>query len=141
MRRVAVAGVAAVLALTLIGCAGQRLRSDARSDTASLGTCHVFAFNKSSMERVSAVIYVDGEEVLRGDVSKLSAEANPLETWLKLPLGVHHVRAVVGSVITEAEVEVTSAQTCMCQILLYDQPVEFAPGRFSRLSVAQIYPC
>ena len=141
MRCLSAAGLVTLLALALIGCTGQRTRSDARSETARLGRCHVFVYNKSAEDLITAVVYIDGVEVLRGDASRSGRDGNTLETWLRLPLGVHHVRAVVGSETTEAEIEVTSVQTCMCQILLYDEPVEFAPGRFSRLSVAQIYPC
>jgi hypothetical protein len=56
------------------------------------------------------IVQVDGEEVLRGDALRLSSGGRALETWLRLPLGSHHVRAVVGSETTEADVVVTSRQ-------------------------------
>ncbi len=141
MRRMTAAGLVALVVLTLSGCTGQRIRSDAGSETASLGMCHPFVFNKSSEDVLNAVIYIDGEEGLRGDASRSGRKGMTWKPGFGCPGLVHHVRAVVGSETTEAEIEVTSVQTCMCQILLYDEPVEFTPGRFSRLSVAQIYPC
>lgn len=141
MQRLAYVGLMTLLALMPIGCTGQRLDSGARSETVSLGNCHVFVLNKSSEDLLFAVVYIDGERVLCGDASRSGRGGKDLEAWLRLPVGVHHVRAVVGSETTEARIEVTSAQTCVCQILLYDEPVEYARGRFSRLSVAQIHPC
>jgi hypothetical protein len=35
----------------------------------------------------------------------------------------------------------TASQVCRRQIVVYDEPDECAPGRFSRLAVSQIHPC
>ena len=82
----------ALVTLVLAGCTGQRLRSDPRSGMARLGDCHVFVLNKSSEEVISAVVYVDGEEVLSDSVPRYSDQATVREVRLRLPLGVHRVR-------------------------------------------------
>ena len=142
MRHLAAAGLVALVTLALAGCTGQRLRSDHRSGMARLGDCHVFVLNKSSEEVISAVVYVDGEEVLSDSVPQYSDQATVREVRLRLPLGVHRVRVVVGSETSEIEVDVTSIQPCKCQIIYYDEPGDrFGPNDYRRLAVQQIYPC
>ena len=127
--------------LSAAACSRPRVPSNTPSDATLVGDVHVFVVNRSSEETISVVVYVDDEEVLRGTYPQLARTRDLGGTRLRLPVGIHRVRAVVGSVSTEAEVEVTTVQACSCQIIWYDEPEEFAPGRFSRLSVAQIYPC
>ena len=141
MRTVAAALLVGLAVLGTAACSAARVAPHAPSDATRLGDVHVFVVNKSSEETISVVVYVDDEEVLRGTYPQFTRTRDLSGTRLRLPVGIHRVRAVVGSVSTEAEIEVTTVQECTCQIIWTDEPNEYAPGRFSRLSVEQIYPC
>ena len=142
MRVLAAMGLTAFLVSVLSGCAGARGHADDRAGAVNRGNCRVFVVNKSSQEAVSAVVYVDGQEVLSGSVGQYSAGSSTREVWLQLPLGVHRVRAVIGSQSSEIDVEVTSAQIATCQVIYYDPPGDcFGPRDYRQVAVQQIHPC
>jgi hypothetical protein len=132
--------LASLATIALMACAGHRPGPGGGSAEPQVGDCRVFFFNKSA-SAATVSVSVDGEPVLQGTF----APGNPGTDWhevaLRLPLGTHRVRAVVGAETTEVEVHVTARQTCRCQVLYYEEPQRFGPTGYSRLVVEQIYPC
>jgi hypothetical protein len=104
--------------LTATGCAH---RTPTVSGAGSRQDFVVYVFNKSGTQSVPVTIYVDGVRVEDRSYAPFASTQDRGEIRLRLPQGVHHVRAEVANMTEQTEVDLDHF---MCQVIYYDETTD-----------------